>query len=82
MKPGVGADALVLQLDVEVARLEAAGELLGPFDRRRRTWRLSSSFGMMPAMQADEPMMPLAVLLQHAEGGARACSRSCPRATR
>ena len=28
---GVGADALVLQLDVEVALIEAAGELTGPF---------------------------------------------------
>ena len=31
-EPGVGANALVLQFDVEVARLEAAGKTLSPLD--------------------------------------------------
>ena len=57
-EPGIGADALVLQLDVEIARFEAAGELLGPFDRLvylAVVEQLRNDAGDA----ADEPMMPL-----------------------
>ena len=69
-EPGIGADALVLQLDVEIARFEAAGELLGPFDRLvylAVVEQLRNDAGDA-SRRADDA---LAVLLQHAEGGAR-----------
>ena len=69
-EPGVGADALVLQLDVAVAFIEAAGELLGPFDRLvylAVVEQLRNDAGDA-SRRADDA---LAVLLQHAEGGAR-----------
>ena len=68
-EPGVGADALVLELDVEVARLEAAGELVGP---RHGVVELAVVEQLRDdagdaGRRADDA---LAVLLQHGERGA------------
>ena len=67
---GVGADALVLQLDVEVALVEAAGELTGPFHgvvEATLVKQLRDDAGDA-GRRADDAV---AVLLQHGEGGAR-----------
>ena len=67
---GVGADALVLQLDVEVAFIEAAGELTGPFHgvvKAALVEQLRDDAGDA-GRRADDAA---AVLLQHGEGGAR-----------
>ena len=67
---GVRADALVLQLDVEVARLEAACELLGPLDRvvELAVVEQLRDDARDACRRADDAA---AVLLQHAERGAR-----------
>ena len=69
-KTAISADALVLKLDIEITRLEAAGELVGPLNRLIE----------LPVIQqfrddtrdarrrADDA---LAILLQHAERGTR-----------
>ena len=65
----VGHHALVLQLDVEVARLEAAGELLGPGHRVvvLHVVEQARHDAGDAGRGADDA---LAVLLQHGKGGA------------
>ena len=69
-KPAVGADALVLQLDIEIARFEAARELVCPLHRLIELTIVKQlrNDARDARRRADNA---LAILLQHAERGTR-----------
>ena len=69
-KPAVSADALVLQLDIEIARFEAARELVCPLHRliELAIVKQFRNDARDARRRADNA---LAILLQHAERGTR-----------
>ena len=69
-KAAIGADALVLQLDVKVARFEAAGELVCPLHRfiELAVIQQLRDDARDAGRRADDA---LAIFLQHAERGSR-----------
>ena len=69
--PALVRNALVLQLDVEIARLVKRGELLRPLLGLGKLLHHRCSDGIMPAIHATGSNDALGVLLEHLERSAR-----------